>query len=238
MNPRTAKILEAVIREFIETGSPVSSKRLCEKRDFGVKDATIRNELNDLIQDGFLEQPHISSGRVPTDKGYRFLVEQVMADLMTGLEFGIAKTFTSLKEEFARHEFEDFVDDMSEELELLGVGYAPDAQEIYKSGLDELFSHFVSDYEIGDRHEFFQIAKDFEMLDERMADLLNFVAKGGSPKVFIGRSPITKSRQLSVIADRYEANGEPFVLAAVGPKRMDYPKNLRFFKQLREAIVN
>jgi len=238
MMPRTSQILQAVIKEFIETGSPVSSKKLCKKRDFGVKDATIRNELNFLMQEDYLEQPHTSSGRVPTDKGYRFLAEQTMADFAAHLEFGITRTLAALKEEFARREFEDFVGDMSAELALLGVGYAPREQEIYKSGLDELFTHFVSDYDVSDSRELFQIVKDFEMIDERMAELLNFVSKSGEPRVFIGKSPITKSRELSVIADRYETGGEPFLVAAVGPKRMDYPKNLRFFRQLREVISN
>jgi len=236
MNPRTLEILQAVIREFIDSGEPVSSRKLCRKCDFGVKDATIRNELNRLTEEEYLGQPHTSSGRVPTDKGYRFLVEQVMADLIGGLEFETEKSLSFLKEEFARQEFDEFVGDFAEELELLGVGYAPESREVYKSGLDELFSYFVSDYEISEPRELFQIVKDFEMLDERMSNLMNFISQNSSPRVFIGKSPITRSPELSVIADRFEMNGEPFVLAAIGPKRMDYEKNLRFFKQLREII--
>ena len=70
MNVRTKAILEAAIKHYIREGKPVSSKELAKDYDFGVKDATVRNELNELTREGFLMQTHTSGGRVPTDKGY------------------------------------------------------------------------------------------------------------------------------------------------------------------------
>ena len=237
MNPRTQEILKAVIRDFIETGEPVSSKKICRKCDFGVKDATIRNELNYLVQEEYLGQPHTSSGRVPTDKGYKFIVQTIIDDESDDMRIA-DKILAALKQEFSERDFGDFVEDLSDELELLGIGYAAAHRRVYKSGLDELFGHLISDYWPYNHDDLFEIVRDFEMIDRRVDDLLNFISEGEAPKVFIGRSPITKSSQLSVIADRYELDGQPFILAAVGPKRMDYDKNLRFFKQLREVIGN
>ena len=237
MNQRTQQILEVVIREFIETGQPVSSGCLYKKHDFNVKPATIRNELNFLDQEQFLEQLHTSGGRVPTSKGYQFLVERIMSGLMAEIQLEAFKAFSVLVNELRQKDFEDFVDDVSDELEVLSVGYAPPGREIYKSGLDNLFKNLINDFSFNNVRDTYQIIEDFEMIDERIGQLADFIPKAGEPIVFIGKSPITKSGRLSVIADRYHANGEDFVLALIGPKRMDYERNIGFLKKMKEKLV-
>ncbi len=238
MNPRTQKILEAVIKEFMATGQPVSSGYLYKKYDFGAKPATIRNELNFLDEENFLEQPHTSGGRLPTDKAYRFLVEQITADFLDEIAMAADKMVSALRAELTHQNFDGFVGDVAEELEILGVGYSAGQQTVYKSGLDYLFKNLMSDFSFNSIADTFQIIEDFEMLDERIADLDSFITKDSEPKVFIGKSPITKSNQLSVIADRYQANGEDFILAIVGPKRMDYERNIGFLKKLKKQSTN
>ena len=76
MEGRSLKILEAIVDEFIRTGEPVGSKALQEKLDINVSSATIRNEMASLEQQGYLEHPHTSAGRVPTFKGYRLYIEK------------------------------------------------------------------------------------------------------------------------------------------------------------------
>ena len=73
MNLRSKSVLEAAIKEYIKYGKPATSKALAKQYNFGVKDATVRNELNTLTKEGFLEQPHTSGGRVPTDRGFKCL---------------------------------------------------------------------------------------------------------------------------------------------------------------------
>jgi len=80
MNPRQEKILSAVIEEYTQTAIPVGSSILAQKYKFKVSPATIRNDMTALEEDGYLYQPHISAGRIPTDKGYRYFVEEVMKD--------------------------------------------------------------------------------------------------------------------------------------------------------------
>lgn len=75
---RKMKILEAVVEAFIRTGEPVGSKTLCDVLDFTVSSATIRNDMADLASLGLLEQPHTSSGRVPTELGYRVYIDKLM----------------------------------------------------------------------------------------------------------------------------------------------------------------
>lgn len=74
---RNEDILMAVIQSFIYTAEPVGSRMLSKRYDFGLSPATIRNAMSDLEELGFLEQPHTSAGRVPTDQGYRFYVNHL-----------------------------------------------------------------------------------------------------------------------------------------------------------------
>lgn len=78
MERRAAKILAAIIDAYIKTGEPVGSKALSQQPDIGVSSATIRNHMAALEQDGYLDHPHTSAGRVPTYKGFRYYVENLM----------------------------------------------------------------------------------------------------------------------------------------------------------------
>src|SRR4029450_7195620 len=77
LDERTQSILMAVIRSFIYTAEPIGSRTISKRFDFGLSPATIRNVMSDLEELGFLEQPHTSAGRVPTDQGYRFYVDNL-----------------------------------------------------------------------------------------------------------------------------------------------------------------
>ncbi|MCU0696337.1 MAG: heat-inducible transcriptional repressor HrcA [Myxococcaceae bacterium] len=78
IDDRTRDVLKAVVQEFITTGEPVGSNQLTRRGDFDVSPATMRNVLAELEELGFLEKPHTSAGRVPTDQGYRFFVDSLL----------------------------------------------------------------------------------------------------------------------------------------------------------------
>jgi heat-inducible transcriptional repressor len=78
MDERKKNILHAIIQDYIATAEPVGSRSIAQKYNVGVSSATIRNEMADLEEMGFIEQLHTSSGRVPSDKGYRFYVDFLM----------------------------------------------------------------------------------------------------------------------------------------------------------------
>jgi len=78
MDERKKNILHAIIQDYIVTAEPVGSRSIARKYNLGISSATIRNEMADLEEMGFIEQPHTSSGRVPSDKGYRFYVDFLM----------------------------------------------------------------------------------------------------------------------------------------------------------------
>lgn len=78
LSSRKLKILEAIIKSYVETAEPVGSRKISRIYNFEVSPATIRNEMADLEELGFLIQPHTSAGRIPTQKGYRLYVDQLM----------------------------------------------------------------------------------------------------------------------------------------------------------------
>src|SRR5438067_10307454 len=79
LDDRKAAVLRPVVRAYIETAQPVGSAHVARTTDLGVSPATVRNEMATLEREGYLAQPHTSAGRVPTDKGYRFFVDQLAA---------------------------------------------------------------------------------------------------------------------------------------------------------------
>lgn len=75
---RKVRILQAIVNDYVLTTKPVGSERLIEVYSLGVKSATVRNEMADLAEMGYLLQPHTSAGRIPTDRGYRYYVDELM----------------------------------------------------------------------------------------------------------------------------------------------------------------
>ena len=86
LSDRQLKILQAVISDFINTAEPVGSRSLSKNHDLGVSAATIRNEMSDLEEMGYLTHPHTSAGRVPSEKAYRLYVNQMMNSYEMGDE--------------------------------------------------------------------------------------------------------------------------------------------------------
>lgn len=86
LSDRKRKILQAIIDEYIGTAEPVGSRAISKKENLGLSSATIRNEMADLEEMGYLIQPHTSAGRVPSDEGYRFYVNSLMRNYKIGME--------------------------------------------------------------------------------------------------------------------------------------------------------
>jgi len=86
LSPRKVTILMAIIKSYLETGEPVGSRTISKETDLNLSSATIRNEMSDLEDLGYIVQPHTSAGRIPSDKGYRFYVDQLMESKDTELQ--------------------------------------------------------------------------------------------------------------------------------------------------------
>ena len=101
LNDREAQVLKAIVYEYIATGKPVGSRSFVQKYSFSLSPATMRNIMFDLEQMGYLSHPHTSSGRIPTDKGYRFYVDSLLDTYET-----VAKTDIEVREEMLAREIE------------------------------------------------------------------------------------------------------------------------------------
>ena len=91
LSDRKRQILKVVVEDYVRTAEPVGSKAIAAEMGGSVSSATIRNELSDLTEMGYLEQPHTSAGRMPSPKGYRLYVNE----LMEAQRLSLAETETS-----------------------------------------------------------------------------------------------------------------------------------------------
>lgn len=104
LDDRKKKILNAIIRNYQETGEPVGSRTISKYSDLQLSSATIRNEMSDLEEMGLIVQPHTSAGRIPTDKGYRLYVDQMLGETEQDNERELPQTTDFLIERMDRME--------------------------------------------------------------------------------------------------------------------------------------
>jgi len=109
LEERKLKILNAIIKSYLETGEPVGSRTVSKMDDINLSSATIRNEMADLEEMGYIIQPHTSSGRIPSDAGYRLYVDKLMEDKKKELD----------KKEQDLNDMKDFLDDKVDRVEML-----------------------------------------------------------------------------------------------------------------------
>ncbi|MFZ5595939.1 MAG: heat-inducible transcriptional repressor HrcA [Bacillota bacterium] len=107
MDNRKQQVLMAIITDYVSTAEPVGSRTIARKFNLGVSPATIRNEMSDLEELGYIEQPHTSAGRIPSQKGYRYYVDFLMK----------RKALTSHEEEIIKQGYEEKVRDIGQVIE-------------------------------------------------------------------------------------------------------------------------
>lgn len=110
MDDRKQKVLLAIVHDYIATAEPVGSRTIAKKYKLGVSPATIRNEMADLEEMGYIEQPHTSAGRIPSQQGYRYYVDYLMK----------RQELTREEEELIRREFEAKVKDVGQVIQKTG----------------------------------------------------------------------------------------------------------------------
>ncbi|MBI1961062.1 MAG: hypothetical protein HYS43_02195 [Candidatus Liptonbacteria bacterium] len=233
MDQRTQDVLYAAVGEYIKTGRAVSSGGLCEKYDLDARPATIRAELNRLTEGGYLCQPHTSGGRVPADKAYEFFARRILDECRLHRRRETSKDL-ALFEEFLRDEKQVFVENLANELRAFSICYNARHEEMYSSGLDNL----IRTIDINTKRDLLEIMEGFEQLQERVASfasaMFDELRHDEQPRIDINeKDPLMNSRHLSLISDAYPMGSENVFLFVIGPKRMDYRKNLRILTTLR-----
>lgn len=212
MNDRLRDLFLHVVEEHTKTASPVGSKVLAQRRDVGRSSATIRNELAELEELGYLHQPYTSAGRVPTEAGYRYYVQHLMAPTeLMGHERSSLSRFGQDR---------DARKDLARTLSALagaGVWVAFGSRDVYYTGL----SHLFGQPEFTD-HEFaWAVSSVIDHLDETVDAM--FANVRAEVDVRVGKDNPFSDR-CSVIVSRFDHS--PAVMGILGPVRMDYARNV------------
>jgi len=232
MNDRFKKILASIIKEYTDSALPVGSKILAEKYKIDVSAATIRNAMVELEKEGYLYQPHISAGRIPTDKGYRFFVEEIMGEQkLSRVEQKTLQTeILKLKAQNQRlsRTTAKLLSTLSGNLAINSL-----EEEFYDFGIGEL----LSKPEFQKADEFCRMAEALDYIDESIETILDKV-KDGETKIFIGKeNPIQEISDCSMVVSPYKTkSGERGLLAIIGPKRMKYAKNKSLLNYVKKLI--
>lgn len=225
LTERQSQILNEIVEQYINSAKPVSSQSLEKKHHFKICPATIRIEMQKLTDSGFISQPHTSAGRMPTDKGYRFYVDNFLEkDFFEDSNLGI--------DELMDREVNDAVKmlqlitkNLADFSSNLAMGYLFNEKILLKEGWEEVIQEpefketkFVSD--------FAEAVKNFE---EEIEDM----KLSSAIEVFIGKeNPFPKAKEFSMIISRCHFPNDEGFLAIVGPKRMSYDKNINYLKSL------
>lgn len=228
MTDRSTEILLAAIKEHIRSGEPISSGDLYGRYNFGIKPAMIRMELLDLADKGFLEQPYHSAGRVPTDEGYKFFAEEMVKDATADPRAG------AWGEMLLNHNWNEFLENLSRDLGLVGVLASDTFQNIHKDGLEYLFDRLGGE----SRDELSEVVRDIEEIGDRLARAKSMFSADNFLEVFVGSNLLINSECLSVMAADYDIGDEKIFFFAIGPKRMDYEKTAKALKGLKEKSAN
>ncbi len=214
MTDRQRQILNAIVEQYAEVASPVGSQLLAKV--FGVSSATIRAEMAELERLGFINQPHTSAGRVPTDKGYRFYVNNLAEEKETSparhAERALAARVSGagLPERTIRNAVDTLVE-LTHNLGIATIGNL-----LYMSGLSNLFGQpeFIQPAQVR------QVA---ELLDN-LEPWLREAAPNQPLSVYIGReNPIGRSAGCSLIISRFNSPySERSYIGVLGPTRQNY----------------
>ncbi len=226
MTERQRLILAAIIEQHAEIAAPVGSVMLAKL--FGVSSATIRSEMAKLEEMGFIEQPHTSAGRVPTDAGYRFYVNslneaQVNQPQLLDRSARAIEARVSTHSDRADRAIRSAVDSLVDLTQNLGIATIGD--ELYLSGIGNLFSQ--PEFMQGQHVQ--QVARLLDNLEPWLRE-----ARPNEPlNVYIGsENPIGKTSGVSLIISRFRSPySDNSYIGVLGPTRQSYAKVMRLVRQ-------
>lgn len=235
MTDRQDKILKALIREFVKTAEPVASELLKERYKLPYSSATVRAELSALELEGYLMQPHTSAGRVPTDLGYRYFVNQtVVQDDVSETEVSrLRDDFLGLQNQhnkLARYTAK-MLAALSQNLAVAGL---IQNDELHEAGLTEM----IKEPEFAEAEYLTDVSRVLDVLENDFETLMAKV--GNIPEIYIGEeNPYARVSRLSVILACCDLpSGERGLLAIIGPTRMKYERNVKLLRAFTAALEN
>ena len=224
---RQKDILDKIIQEYISSAEPVPSQSLEKKYDFGLSPATIRGEMHKLTEEGFLYQPHTSAGRVPTDKGYRFFVDNLL-----NKEFNIfsAENWFAKELDDSLKIIQKLTDNLAYHSGALTFGYDRNDDILWKEGWEEI----LKEPEFEERNYLINFTKFSENFENNIKKL----EIDSGIKIYIGKeNPFSKTKEFAIISTECTLpDHHVIILSLLGPKRMAYDKNIGLMNSLIELM--
>ncbi|MFA5420621.1 MAG: hypothetical protein WC280_01165 [Patescibacteria group bacterium] len=224
ISERKKKILMTIIDEYIKNVQAVSSTSLVDKCKLDISSATVRNEMAELEEGGYIFQPHTSAGRIPTELAYRFFVDS-FDDLSVNPKNikGLDDVFDHSEEAFK------LTAKKIAEISKGAVFWAFHKNDLYYTGISNLFSQ----PEFRQSNLACDVSVVIDSMEEIISDIFEELDEG--EKVFIG-SDNPFGQFLSSVILKYKKDNTEGVVGILGPIRMDYKKNIDIIKYLKDKF--
>lgn len=235
MRERKQQILKAIINHFIQTAQPVGSNTIVVSYQFKVSPATIRNDMAALEEEGYIYQPHKSSGRVPTDEGYRLYIDE-MADIKKARKQAI--TFlehakTELKQEEAKEKVYKAVSLLSKASPNVTFATIPNSSRTFYLGISNVLKQpeFSEDSQTAS-----QVIEVLEKNDN-FIKTLKALDIDETTKVFVGKENLLEQiKSCSLIVSQYNVDGFKGYIGIMGPTRMNYPYCQALIEEIKKEF--
>lgn len=230
MTDRQAKILATIIEQYAEVAAPVGSVMLA--KIFNVSSATIRNEMVELERAGYIKQPHTSAGRIPTDKGYRFYVNNIREDQQLPTQQAVRNSKAIATRVSGSGEpvlaIKSAVDSLVQLTHNLGI--ATIGNQLYVAGYSNLFG----------QPEFLDPIQSREVarLLDNLEPWLREVSPNEALNVYIGtENPIGRSADVSLIISKYRSPySDHSYIGVLGPTRQSYRSVMGLVEQTGRTL--
>jgi len=237
LDERKQKVLKAIIQDYLETAEPVGSRHLSRKYKLGVSPATIRNEMYDLEEEGYIKQPHTSAGRVPSDKGYRYYVDNLMK--MKSLSLKEEEQIRNIYNkkmgdlELLVHQTLSTASILTHYATMMTVAGGRRPERVYHFGI----SNIASQPEFSDIDHLKSILKIFDE-DRLLTSLLREYSEGEGVNVKIGsENKFREVKDCSVVVTSYCTQGKELgSIGIIGPTRMFYNKAITTIDQIANKL--
>jgi len=233
LTERQCTILNELVNEYIKHAQPVSSQTLQKKKHgLDVCPATVRREMQTLTKQGYLYQPHTSAGRIPTDKGYRFFVNELLKKGISEFEksFIIEEIFEKEREDIFK-----FISHLSrflaENSSALSVIHLLGNDFFWKEGWEEL----LKEPEFEEK----KITFDFTEMVESFEENIENLRLDSDIKIYIGKENpfVKKIKNFSIISVKCcFPQTQKGIVSLLGPKRMAYERNLSLVDSLKKIL--
>lgn len=228
LNERQQSILRAILAEHIKTALPVGSTILVEKYGMDLSPASIRNEMAELEESGYLAQPHTSAGRVPTIRAYRYYLEHFLkdCDVPKKSQDAIKKAFHSDGEPEARYKsMAKVIADLCSNTVI--VGFA--RRDVYYTGLSNLFHQ----PEFAEHMTILNLSAVVDHLDDVISAIFDEIHD--EPKVLLGReNPF--GEETGVLLAKFHTRSHEHLFGMLGPVRMPYDHHLAVLRYAKSLI--